>query len=136
MNFPPPKLLRPTYIFPTHVGLKYLEDPNVKLTPDFDLLAWWKANGSTYPILQLIARDILTIPVSSVPLECAFSTGGRVLSPHRSRLLPSTVEALMCAQNWIWTNIKDGGELVEMKYSQLAEEMEEQENESGVTYFD
>ncbi|KAA1076373.1 hypothetical protein PGT21_028730 [Puccinia graminis f. sp. tritici] len=31
----------------------------------------------------------------------AFSTGGRVLSDHRTRLRPDTLEALVCTQNWI-----------------------------------
>ncbi|KAF7812638.1 zinc finger BED domain-containing protein RICESLEEPER 2-like [Senna tora] len=34
-----------------------------------------------------------------VSLESAFSTGGRVLDPFRSSLNPTTVEALVCAQN-------------------------------------
>ncbi|KAK3199726.1 hypothetical protein Dsin_023141 [Dipteronia sinensis] len=55
-----------------------------------------------YPILSKIARDVLAIPVSTVASESAFSTGGRTLSSHRSRLHPHTVEALMCTQNWIW----------------------------------
>ncbi|KAK9724439.1 hypothetical protein RND81_05G071900 [Saponaria officinalis] len=111
---------------------KYLEAQKVPIllnAPDnFDILTWWKTNGSTYPILQMIARDILGIPASSVASESAFSTSGRVLSPHRSRLLPSTVEALMCAQNRIWTNIKGGGELKEVEYEQLIEEIEEVES--------
>ncbi|KAK9757915.1 hypothetical protein RND81_01G194600 [Saponaria officinalis] len=111
---------------------KYLEAQKVPIKPNapdnFDILTWWKTNGSTYPILQMIARDILGIPASSVASESAFSTGGRVLSQHRSRLLPSTVEALMCAQNWIWTNIKGGGELKEVEYEQLIEEIEEVES--------
>ncbi|XP_052299984.1 uncharacterized protein LOC127903662 isoform X3 [Citrus sinensis] len=57
-----------------------------------------------------IARDFLAIPVSTVASESAFSTGGRHLSHHRSRLHPSTVEALVCTQNWFWLeqNLKDG----------------------------
>ena len=72
----------------------------------FDILNWWKANGPKYPTLQRIARDILAIPVSTVASESAFSTSGRLLSPHRSKLHPKTVEALMCAQNWLWARIK------------------------------
>jgi len=30
--------------------------------------------------------------------------GGWILTPHRSRLLPDTVEALMCLQDWLWIN--------------------------------
>jgi glucose-6-phosphate dehydrogenase assembly protein OpcA len=51
-------------------------------TLDFDILAWWKANGPKYPTLQRIARDILAILVSTVALESTFSTSGRLLSPH------------------------------------------------------
>ncbi|KAA3473218.1 zinc finger BED domain-containing protein RICESLEEPER 1-like [Gossypium australe] len=51
------------------------------------------------------ARDIISIHVSTVPSEFAFSTSGQVLDPYRSRLLLETVEALMCAQNWIWVDL-------------------------------
>ncbi|KAF8396362.1 hypothetical protein HHK36_017979 [Tetracentron sinense] len=35
-------------------------------------------------------------------LESAFNTSGRLVSPHRSLLHLKTLEALMCAQNWLW----------------------------------
>ena len=71
-----------------------------------DLLMWWKTNGSKYPTLQRIAKDILAIPVSTVASESAFSTSGRLISPHRSRLHPKTLEALMCAQSWLLNEIR------------------------------
>ena len=46
----------------------------------FDLLAWWKQNESVYPVLATMARDLLTIPMSSVVSEQAFSAGGRVVN--------------------------------------------------------
>ena len=52
--------------------------------------------------MQAIARDILAIPVSTIAFESAFSTSGRLVSPHRNRLHPNTLEALMCAQSWLW----------------------------------
>ncbi|CAN1160582.1 Putative AC transposase, partial [Linum perenne] len=58
------------------------------------------------PTLTLIARDILAVPVSTVVLEAAFSTCGRLLSPCRSRLEEQTIEALMCSQNWLRNKIK------------------------------
>ncbi|KAL4607009.1 hypothetical protein ACB092_09G144200 [Castanea dentata] len=33
------------------------------------------------------------------------STSGRLLSLHRSRLHPKTIKAMMCAQNWLWSEI-------------------------------
>ncbi|GAB2278223.1 hypothetical protein Dimus_039274 [Dionaea muscipula] len=70
---------------------------------NFDILAWWKSNGLKYPTLAAIARDILAIPISTVASEAAFSTGGRVVSPHRNRLNAKTLEALMCTQSWLST---------------------------------
>ena len=75
-------------------------------TLDFDILAWWKANGPKYPTLQWIARDILAILVSTIASKSTFNISERLLSPHRSKLHPKTVEALTCAQNWLWAGIK------------------------------
>ncbi|KAA3484638.1 zinc finger BED domain-containing protein RICESLEEPER 2-like [Gossypium australe] len=49
-------------------------------------------------ILQQIAKDILSILISTVPSEFSFITSGRVLDPYCSQLLPETVEALMCSE--------------------------------------
>ncbi|TXG73029.1 hypothetical protein EZV62_001608 [Acer yangbiense] len=62
---------------PTHVKSEfdaYLEEKVLPRTNDFDILVWWRANASKYPILAQIARDFLAIPVSSVTSESAFST--------------------------------------------------------------
>ena len=60
-----------------------------------------KNNGTKYPILSCVARDVFAIPVSNVASESAFSTGGRVLEPFRSLLLPDTVQPFICTQNWV-----------------------------------
>ena len=74
------------------------EDPN-----DFklDILGWWRCNATKYKILSKVAQHVLAIPVSTVVSEAAFSTGGRILDPFRSSLSPSTVQALVCCQNWL-----------------------------------
>ena len=69
---------------------------------EFDILAWWKTNGLKYPTLQRVAKDVLAIPVSTVASESAFSTSGRHITPNRNRLHPDTLEALVCAQDWLW----------------------------------
>ncbi|GFZ20755.1 hypothetical protein Acr_28g0014600 [Actinidia rufa] len=80
---------------------KYLMVPCERNTnATFDILVWWKNNSNKYPILSQIARDVLAISVSTVASKSAFSTGGRILDPFRSSLLPSMVETLICTQNW------------------------------------
>uniref|UniRef100_A0A7N2LNC3 Transposase n=1 Tax=Quercus lobata TaxID=97700 RepID=A0A7N2LNC3_QUELO len=66
----------------------YTSEKVAPRTEQFDVLGWWKHNGSKYPTLQHIARDILAIPMTIVASESAFSTNGRLLSPHRSRMIP------------------------------------------------
>ncbi|XP_074279075.1 zinc finger BED domain-containing protein RICESLEEPER 2-like [Silene latifolia] len=82
---------------------KYLEDDRESRDRSFNVLQWWKDNQKRYPKLSLMARDVLVIPVSTVASESAFSTGGRILDSFRTSLAPSTVEALICAQDWLRT---------------------------------
>ncbi|GJU37259.1 zinc finger BED domain-containing protein DAYSLEEPER-like protein [Tanacetum coccineum] len=49
---------------------------------DFDILLWW-----------MLRAD---------------NASGRLISPHRSRLHPNTIEALMCAQSWLWEIVNNG----------------------------
>nr|XP_009797845.1 PREDICTED: zinc finger BED domain-containing protein RICESLEEPER 2-like [Nicotiana sylvestris] len=69
----------------------YLEEGVLPRTPSFDSLSWWKTNGLKFPTLQKIAPDLLAIPTSTVASESAFSTSGRLISPHRSKLHPTTL---------------------------------------------
>ncbi|KAF7144177.1 hypothetical protein RHSIM_Rhsim05G0117900 [Rhododendron simsii] len=58
---------------------RYLKEEQLPKCDDFDILAWWKSNGLKYPVLQVIARDMLTVPVSIVASESSFSTSGSVV---------------------------------------------------------
>ena len=69
----------------------FIDEGVLKRNEDFDILAWWKNNGLKYPTLQRIARDILANSVTTVASESTFSTSGRLLSPHCSRLHPKTI---------------------------------------------
>ncbi|CAN0927284.1 Putative AC9 transposase, partial [Linum grandiflorum] len=57
-----------------------------------------------------IARDFLAVPITSVASESAFSAGGRLLDPHRSRLHHKTVEALMCTRTWLQDDLRKDNE--------------------------
>jgi hypothetical protein len=81
----------------------YLENP---FCPEignscFDILAWWRINGPKYPILSRMARDVLSVPVSTVASESAFSKAKRILDEYRCNLLPETIEAIMCSHDWL-----------------------------------
>ncbi|KAJ6815150.1 zinc finger BED domain-containing protein RICESLEEPER 2-like [Iris pallida] len=68
---------------------------------DFSPLNWWKNKTLQFKLLSKMARDILSIPVSTVASESAFSAGGRVLDQYRSSMKPETVEALICTGDWL-----------------------------------
>ncbi|PRQ17147.1 putative transcription factor/ chromatin remodeling BED-type(Zn) family [Rosa chinensis] len=80
----------------------YYDLPTTEVDDDnqFSVLAWWKSNESLYPIVSLMARDLLTIPASTVASESCFSAGGRVVSEKRACLSPNTIEALICLKDW------------------------------------
>ena len=80
---------------------KYMADPPLRLSGQFDILAWWKNQTDEYPVLAKIAHDLLAVQVSTVASESAFSAGGRVVDPFRSRLDPEMVEALICMKDWV-----------------------------------
>jgi hypothetical protein len=93
---------RPTVMRANCELQRYLEDELIPVeTENFQILDWWKVAGTRYPTLRKVARDIFAIPVSTVASESAFSTSGRILSEHRSRLTPDILEALMCSQAWL-----------------------------------
>ncbi|KAJ1689093.1 hypothetical protein LUZ63_013248 [Rhynchospora breviuscula] len=93
-------------------------DPT-SLDAEFDILAWWKMNAAKYPILARLTRDILVVPISTVASESTFSTAGRILSPIRSNLNDESLEALICAQDWL--RASKMVEYLEMLYSQVME---------------
>jgi hypothetical protein len=76
----------------------YLEERNFSITGNkkIDILAWWKVNVSQFPTISKLTQVILMAPVTSVALESAFSTGGRVLDNYQSQLNKDTSEALLC----------------------------------------
>jgi hypothetical protein len=47
--------------------ISYLDCDTVnQLTDDFNILYWWHQHKLTYPVLSIMAKDILTIPMSII----------------------------------------------------------------------
>nr|KAJ0192782.1 hypothetical protein LSAT_V11C800403400 [Lactuca sativa] len=80
----------------------YLDEPRSDITEDINVLSFWKAHQYRYPELASMVRDILSIPVSTVASESAFSNGGRVLDKFRSSLAHKNVEDIICAKDWLF----------------------------------
>ncbi|XP_050369284.1 zinc finger BED domain-containing protein DAYSLEEPER-like [Argentina anserina] len=89
---------------------KYLDDERLDRRMELDVLSWWRMEQFRYPILFRLASDVLTILVSTVASESAFSIAGRVLDQYRSLLLPETVQALLCTRDWLFGK-KDGDQV-------------------------
>jgi predicted rRNA methylase YqxC with S4 and FtsJ domains len=55
-------------------------------------------NVTRYSILFSITGDVLTIQISTIVSEYAFSSDDRILDPFRSFLSSKVVQALVCTQ--------------------------------------
>jgi hypothetical protein len=79
----------------------YLDSDNVTAYgDDFELLLWWRDHKLTYPILSIMARDVMSVPISTVSSESCFSLAGRIIEERQRRLLPEHVEMLCCIKDW------------------------------------
>ncbi|KZV15951.1 hypothetical protein F511_25368, partial [Dorcoceras hygrometricum] len=66
----------------------------------FDILRWWAQKKQVYPILSLMAKEILACPVSTVAVEQAFSMGENTLDERRSTIRPENLEAQCLLNDW------------------------------------
>ena len=64
------------------------------------MLRWWKEHQVSFPILSRFARDVLSVPVSSVSSESAFSSAGLILDERRLSLKSDMVEILTILKDW------------------------------------
>jgi inhibitor of KinA sporulation pathway (predicted exonuclease) len=88
---------------------QYLNESLLPRVQDFDVIGWWKMNKVKYPTLTKMARDILSVPVCTVSSEFVFNTGSKEIDHYRSSLRPETVEALICAKDWLQSGSTGSG---------------------------
>ena len=67
---------------------------------DFDILEWTKKQQIKYSVLPTIARDVLTVSVSTVASEVVFSASEIVVSEKICNLSPKAIEAVVCLKDW------------------------------------
>lgn len=89
-----------THSYQTEI-LSYLYSPRVSFDDSsFDILEWWKSKVSDYPILSKIAKDILSVQITSAGSDSVFSKAEILLSEDMSKIDAKAMEAIACAQNW------------------------------------
>ncbi|XP_026405471.1 zinc finger BED domain-containing protein RICESLEEPER 2-like [Papaver somniferum] len=86
---------------------KYLDEPVFPTNIDFNILNWWKVNSPKYPVLSMVARDVLGIPMSTaVTSYSANNDGDRVLATHWSPLSSDVIQAMICTHDWLQTELE------------------------------
>jgi len=79
----------------------YLAAPCEELDDQTSTVQWWARNTRIYPTLSRMAMDYLSIPATSVDVECMFSKGRRLLSYERNRMSGRTIHMQMCVGEWV-----------------------------------
>jgi len=78
---------------------RYLTAP-IAVIKDQSPIAWWKVHASDYPTVARMVRDILSISVTSVPVERLFSSTRDILPYRCNRMGHEMITALMVAKSW------------------------------------
>jgi hypothetical protein len=79
----------------------YLDSDTInQFDDDFNIINWLHEHKRTYPVLLILAKDVLSVPVSTISSESTFSLTGRIIEERRWRLSPETVEMLSCIKDW------------------------------------
>ncbi|KAK2655728.1 hypothetical protein Ddye_008780 [Dipteronia dyeriana] len=82
------------------MGVYNLKFPGDDDVDQFDILHWLREHQKHFPIMSLIAKQILTTPVSTMAKEQEFITGGNILDARRSLLSLESIQVQVCVDDW------------------------------------
>jgi hAT family C-terminal dimerisation region/Domain of unknown function (DUF4413) len=81
---------------------RYMASPRAIPVPGkSSILGWWKQNVHEYAHLSCMFHDVYGVPASSAGVEREFSKSGRVATPGRARLNPSTIRESMIYKSYL-----------------------------------
>ncbi|XP_010535019.1 PREDICTED: zinc finger BED domain-containing protein RICESLEEPER 1-like isoform X2 [Tarenaya hassleriana] len=86
---------------------KYLSEPIFPRSGEFNILNYWKVHTPRYPILSMMAREILSTRMSILTPESEFSSSRPMLDNGQSSLSPDVRQALFCARDWLRPETED-----------------------------
>ncbi|KAK2645870.1 hypothetical protein Ddye_021065 [Dipteronia dyeriana] len=84
-------------------NFEFIRDDDVN---KFDILHWWREHQKHFPILSIIAKQILATPVSTMAVEQEFSADGNILDARRSLLSLESIQAQVCVDDWTKTEYR------------------------------
>uniref|UniRef100_A0A1J3CYH8 Zinc finger BED domain-containing protein RICESLEEPER 1 n=1 Tax=Noccaea caerulescens TaxID=107243 RepID=A0A1J3CYH8_NOCCA len=87
---------------------KYLSEPIFPRSGgEFNILNYWKVHTPRYPVLSMMARDILGTPMSILAPDSTFNLGRPLVADSQSSLSPDIRQALFCAHDWLSTETEE-----------------------------
>ncbi|XP_074298450.1 zinc finger BED domain-containing protein DAYSLEEPER-like [Silene latifolia] len=103
---------------------QYLEE-DLLPRDELDVIDWWKFKRIQYPTLSKMAADLLSITFSTVHRDSVFDTQTRNLDSHQCSLRPGTLEAMVCAKDWLQFGTEQGSDTVGIMITPLTVKKEE-----------
>lgn len=72
-----------------------------------DILNWWRDHQNVYPILAKMAKDVLAIMATSVPVERLFSNASLIVTDKRKSLKDDALVSLLTINSWMKSELAE-----------------------------
>jgi hypothetical protein len=89
----------------------------------FSVLNWWQHQKRIYPNLSILAKDIMTLHVSTISSESAFSLSGMLLDDWRRSLTSAHVERLSLIKDWELANARQQHNMENKELEEMIENL-------------